>query len=169
MSDPNATPAQGQEAASGGDDSVEMVEHGRDGSSIHEPTKLMRIAVMLREMQEEVRRAEPDEGGRQQLRQVQERAVAEMRAVLSQDLQDELDALLIPHQEDAPSESQIRIAQAQLIGWLEGLFQGIQAAVFNQQMQARQQLEQMRQQGALPPGPQGSQGGRERHGTGQYL
>ncbi len=150
------------------DGGVEIV--GGDGdnrSSVTEPTKLMRIAIMLRELQEEVRRAGPDEAGRDRLAAVQERAHQQMCTVLSEDLQEELDQLMLPLDTDNPTESEIRLAQAQLIGWLEGLFQGIQAAVFNQQLQARQQLEQMRQRG-LPQGmPQ--QGDQQRGGTGQYL
>lgn len=156
-------------------DSVEVLEEDDEGKqpAVSEPTKLMRIAVMLREMQEEVRRADPDEAGRHLLKTVQERAFAEMRSVLSEDLQAELDELIIPFDGGVPSESEIRIAQAQLIGWLEGLFQGIQAAIFNQQLQARQQLEHMRGGRGLPPGAPapGGQGAHEgqRPGTGQYL
>jgi hypothetical protein len=150
------------------DGAIEVVEDDQARSSVTEPGKLMRIAIMLRELQEEVRRADPDEAGRQRLKMVQDRAFEQMRSVLSEDLQAELDRLVLPLDTDTPTESELRIAQAQLIGWLEGLFQGIQAAVFSQQMQARQQLEQMRHRG-LPPGMPG--GGRpdERHGTGQYL
>lgn len=146
---------------------VEIVSDGEARSSISEPTKLMRIAIMLRELQEEVRHADPDAAGRQRLKLVQERAFEQMRSVLSDDLQEELDHLVLPLDTDTPTESEIRIAQAQLIGWLEGLFQGIQAAVFNQQMQARQQLEQLRQRG-LPPGVSGAGHGPD-GGTGQYL
>ena len=151
-------------------DAVEIVSDGESTegrTAITEPTKLMRIAIMLRELQEEVRRADPDDAGRQRLKAVQDRALGEMRSVLSEDLQDELDTLFTPLDADTPSESEIRIAQAQLIGWLEGLFQGIQAAIFNQQLQARQQLEQMRQRG-LPPGSAG-EGQAHVRGTGQYL
>lgn len=153
----------------------EVVADGDDGeakSAISEPGKLMRIGLMLREMQEEVRRADPDEAGRDRLRVVHSRAVRELCQALSPDLRDELEQLTLPFAEDsAPSGSEIRIAQAQLIGWLEGLFQGIQAAIFNQQMEARQQLEQMRQRG-LPPGMR-SEGGAApepgQRGMGQYL
>ena len=151
-------------------DAVELVGEGESTegrTAITEPTKLMRIAIMLRELQEEVRRADPDEAGRQRLKAVQDRAFEQMRSVLSEDLQDELDTLVTPLDAETPSESEIRIAQAQLIGWLEGLFQGIQAAIFNQQLQARQQLEQMRQRG-LPSGAPG-EGHRSGRGTGQYL
>lgn len=154
------------EQQSGG---LEVVSEGDSRSSITEPTKLMRIAIMLRELQEEVRRADPDEAGRQRLRAVQERAFEQMRSVLSDDLQDELDRLMLPLDSDTPTESEVRLAQAQMIGWLEGLFQGIQAAVFNQQVQAREQLQQMRQR-QLPSGAHGGgRPGEERHGTGQYL
>ncbi len=139
-------------------------------SSITEPGKLMRIALMLREMQEEVRRADTDEAGRQRLRQIHDRSLSEMRSVLSGDLEDELVTLTLPFDSETPTESEIRIAQAQLIGWLEGLFQGIQAAIFNQQLAAREQLEQMRHRG-LPPGvrPGSRPEQQPQHSTGQYL
>ena len=136
-------------------------------TAIAEPGKLMRIALMLREMQEEVRRASPDPAGRDRLRVVHERALRELCGVLSEDLQRELSDLTLPFDGGTPSESEILIAQAQLIGWLEGLFQGIQAALFSQQAQARQQFEEMRRRG-LPAG-----GGRPEVGEaaspGQYL
>jgi hypothetical protein len=137
--------------------------------AITEPGKLMRIAIMLRELQEEVRRASPDEAGRGRLREVHERALTELRGVLSSDLQEELGALVMPFEEGTPSESEILIGQAQLVGWLEGLFQGIQMTLFNQQLQARAQFEQMRQRG-LPSGqqPPGGPDGPS-HSTGQYL
>ncbi|MDQ3708812.1 MAG: bacterial proteasome activator family protein [Actinomycetota bacterium] len=154
-------------------DDVEVVPQQptdeQDGSAISEPGKLMRIAVMLRELQGEVRRAAPDQAGRDRLRTVHERALHELCEILPADLQDELGALSLPFEAGTPTESEILVAQAQLVGWLEGLFQGIQAAMFNQQLQARQQFEQMRQRG-LPPGaqpetPQGNQP----TGMGQYL
>ena len=156
-------------------DEVEVVRPGQgDGeqgqTAITEPAKLMRIAVMLRELQEEVRRADVDAAGRERLRVVHERAIEQLRSVLSEDLQDELGELTLPFEEGTPTDSEIRVAQAQLVGWLEGLFQGIQAAIFNQQMAARAQLEEMRRR-SLPPGRAGRQGrpeGRE-HVTGQYL
>lgn len=156
---------------------VEVVEDEQQ-DAITEPGKLLRIALMLREMQEEVRRADPDEAGRQRLRQIHETSLGQMRSVLTGGLQEELDALTLPFDTDTPTESEIRIAQAQLIGWLEGLFQGIQAAIASQQMSARQQLERMRR--GLPPGMQGGPMGpggqpgaqpdeRQPGGTGQYL
>lgn len=147
------------------DEESEAAEQAR--SAISEPGKLMRIALMLREMQEEVRQSPTDEAGRERLRRVHDEATRQMRSVLSGDLQSELERLALSFGEETPSESEIRIAQAQLIGWLEGLFQGIQAAIFNQQLQARQQLDQLRTRG-LQPGPGGEQPG-PRRGTGQYL
>ncbi len=141
---------------------LEVVEDTEDDDgqpAISEPGKLMRIALMLREMQEEVRRAEMDTAGRERLRRVHDRALDQLKSVLNTDLNAELDTLTFPFDDDTPTESEIRVAQAQLIGWLEGLFQGIQAAIMNQQVAARQQLEQMRQKG-LPPGMSpGAQGG----------
>lgn len=139
-----------------------------DRSAITEPGKLMRIALMLREMQQEVRQADTDEAGRQRLRKVHEQALSQMDSVLSGDLREELASLALPFGEDTPSQSEIRIAQAQLIGWLEGLFQGIQAAIFNQQLHARQQLDQLRPRGIGAGGP-GEEQRASRGGTGQYL
>src|SRR5688500_10748298 len=116
-------------------------------AAVREPGKLLRIALMLRGMQEEVRRASPDGAGRDRLRLVHERALEEMKEVLSSELRDELRELTLPFEDGTPSESEILIAQAQLIGWLEGLFQGIQAAMYQQHLMAREQLEQMRQRG----------------------
>jgi hypothetical protein len=135
---------------------------------IQRPAKLIRIASMVKELLGEVRQSSPDEAGRKRLREVYERALAELREGLSEDLQQELDTLTIPFEGTTPSDSEIRLAQAQLVGWLEGLFQGIQAAVWAQHMQAQAQLEQMRRRGGpleLPPGPE--DGGRKV--PGQYL
>jgi hypothetical protein len=156
------------------DEQLEVVEHddAQDQPAISEPGKLMRIALMLREMQEEVRRADMDAAGRDRLRVVHDRALTQLKSVLSDDLSAELDTLTLPFEADTPTESEIRVAQAQLIGWLEGLFQGIQAAIMNQQMAARAQLEQMRGRG-LPQGapPVGAEGGERPRGAspGQYL
>ncbi|MGH8907652.1 MAG: proteasome activator [Egibacteraceae bacterium] len=140
-------------------------------NAISDPGKLMRIAVMLRGLQEEVRSAPTDEAGRERLKIVHERALGQLCQVLSSDLQEELAQLALPFDEDLPTESEIRIAQAQLVGWLEGLFQGIQAAIFQQQAMANQQLAHMRQRG-LPPGmlgQPGQPGEVHQPGTGQYL
>lgn len=135
------------------DTDVEVMrdEDGQEAPAVREPAKLLRIALMLRGMQEEVRRASPDGAGRDRLKVVHERALAEMQDVLSGELRDELSELTLPFEDGTPTESEILIAQAQLIGWLEGLFQGIQAAIYQQHLMAREQLEQMRQRG-LPPG-----------------
>jgi hypothetical protein len=144
---------------------------GGDGSQpaqeqVTRPTKLIRIASMVRNMLEEVRRAPIDDAGRKALREIHERSIHELEEVLSPDLREELCEVVLPFKDDPPTESEVRLAQAQLVGWLEGLFHGIQTALFAQQMAARQQLEQMRQ-GALPPG-MGVQRGPQ-SGTGQYL
>lgn len=133
---------------------------------IQRPGQLIRIAAMVRELLGEVRQSSPDDAGRKRLRQVYERALAELREGLSENLQQELDTLTIPL-EGTPSESEIRLAQAQLVGWLEGLFQGIQAAVWAQQMEAQTQLQEMRRRGMpqLPP----AENGRRGPGPGQYL
>ncbi len=135
---------------------------------ITEPGKLMRIAVMLREVQEEARRADADEAGRGRLRKVHERALGELCEILSADLQDELSQFSFDFDTDTPSQSEIMIAQAQLIGWLEGLFQGIQAAVFNQQNAAQKQLETMRQR-AVESGRAGGSPGGSGSAPGNYL
>lgn len=120
---------------------------------VSQPAKLLRIASMIRELLTEVRQSTLDERGRNRLRTIYDRAVAELKEGLSEDLQQELGTLTLPL-EGTPSESEIRIAQAQLVGWLEGLFQGIQAALFAQQVQARAQLDEMRRRGLPAPGPE---------------
>ena len=114
------------------------------------PAKVMRIGSMVKALLEEVRAAPLDEPSRERLAEIYERSVVELSEALSPDLQEELKSLALPFQDGTvPSESEIRVAKAQLVGWLEGLFHGIQATLFAQQLAARQQLEQMRQ---LPPG-----------------
>jgi hypothetical protein len=122
------------------------------GPTIEQPAKLIRIAAMIREMLEDVRQSKPDEAGRKRLRVIYDRALAGLKEGVSKDLQDELDTLTIPL-DSTSSESEIRLAQAQLVGWLEGLFQGIQAALWSQHMQARAEIEEMRRRRGLPPGP----------------
>jgi hypothetical protein len=134
-----------------------------DRESVSQPSKLIRIATMVKSMLEEVRQASLDDAGRQRLRQIHERSLAELSEVLSEDLREELGEVMLPFDEGTPSESELRIAQAQLVGWLEGLFHGIQATMMTQQMMAQQQLEQMRRR-ALPPGQQP-----EGPAMGQYL
>jgi hypothetical protein len=133
---------------------AEPVEEGAEGEAIEHPAKLLRIASMIRELLEEVRQAPLDEGGRRRLHTVYERSLDELKEVLSEDLQKELDALSVPFSE-TPSESELRVAQAQLVGWLEGLFHGIQAALWAQQAMARAQFDEIRRRGlpshAAPP------------------
>jgi hypothetical protein len=121
-------------------------------SSVEEPAKVMRIGTMTKQLLEEVRQAPLDERSRARLREIYETSVKELGEGLSEDLRDELDRLVSPFAEgEIPSEAELRIAQAQLVGWLEGLFHGIQAALFAQQAAARQQLDELHRRG-LPSG-----------------
>jgi Protein of unknown function (DUF2587) len=137
--------------------------------AVTEPDKVLRIATMVRELLDETRQAAPDEKGRVMLRAAYERAVQELSEVLSPDLQRELEALA-PSMESVPTESEVRVAQALLVGWLEGLFHGIQAAMYAQQMAARAQFEELRRR-SLPPGmvPPGMQQPDQQLPPGQYL
>ncbi len=122
-----------------------------DGETIERPSKVMRIGSMIKQLLEEVRQAPLDEASRGRLRDIYETSVRELATTLSPDLADELSRLTLPFQgETVPSEAELRVAQAQLVGWLEGLFHGIQATLFAQQMAARAQLEEMREQRHLP-------------------
>lgn len=120
----------------------------RSSPSVSEPSKLIRIASMTRAMLDEVREAPLDEAGRVRLSNIYEGSLAELKEVLSEDLIDELDTVFVPIRE-SPSEAELRVAQAQLVGWLEGLFHGIQASLISQQMAATAQLDRMRQRKAL--------------------
>jgi hypothetical protein len=122
------------------------------GEQISSPTKLIRIASMVRTMLDEVRRAPLDDAGRRRLREIHERSLEELESVLSPDLQKELAEVVLPLTSDEPTEGELRLAQAQVVGWLEGLFHGIQATLFTQQAAAQSQLEQMRRR-ALEQGP----------------
>jgi hypothetical protein len=122
------------------------------GSLIEHPAKLLRIASMIRELVEEARQAGLDEQARERLRNIYGRSLEELKESLSEDLQRELEELMAPLASSS-SDSEVRVAQAQLLGWLEGLFHGIQAALWSQQMQARAALEEMRRRG-LPSGHQ---------------
>jgi hypothetical protein len=120
--------------------------------TVSQPAKVMRIGSMIKQLLEEVRAASLDEASRVRLREIYETSVRELASGLSPDLRSELDRLALPFEETAtPSEAELRIAQAQLLGWLEGLFHGIQATLFAQQMSARAQLDEIRRRG-LPPG-----------------
>ena len=123
-----------------------------DGEQVSRPTKLIRIASMVRALLDEARLAQLDDAGRRHLKEIHERSVHELEGILSDDLRKELDEVTLPFSSDTPSDAELRIAQAQLVGWLEGLFHGIQATLFTQQMQAQQQFEEMRQRRALESG-----------------
>lgn len=122
-----------------------------ESEMISQPAKVMRIGSMVKQLLDEVRAAPLDEASRSRLREIYEWSVRELADSLSPDLASELDRLALPFDEAAPTEAELRIAQAQLVGWLEGLFHGIQATLLAQQMAARAQLDQMRQRG-LPSG-----------------
>lgn len=139
---------------------------------IEQPAKVMRIGTMIKQLLEEVRSAPLDERGRQRLVEIHRKSIVELEDGLAPELRDELERISTSFEEEAtPSEAELRIAQAQLVGWLEGLFHGIQAALVAQQMAARMQLEQMRGRPALPPGLGGqSHDGDQQPGRpGQYL
>jgi len=148
--------------ANGGQDVSELVE---------QPAKVMRIGTMIKQLLEEVRAAPLDEASRARLKEIHKRSIEELEDGLAPELRDELERLSLPFTEDGiPSDAELRIAQAQLVGWLEGLFHGIQTALFAQQMAARVQLEQMRGR-ALPAGTGGLEAPEGPHisGAGQYL
>jgi len=133
---------------------------------VQQPAKVMRIGTMIKQLLEEVRTAPLDEASRVRLKNIHASSIRELEQGLSPELRDELDRLALPFDDDhAPSDAELRIAQAQLVGWLEGVFHGIQAAVFAQQIAARAQLEHL-QRGALPPG---SDEPMPHPSTGQYL
>ena len=147
-----AVPVEGHEGA--------VTDEGAPQASaetITEPAKLLRIASMVRELLEETRQASLDEAGRARLADVYHRAVNALTEVLSPDLKEELGGLA-PPLAGVPSESEIRVAQAQLVGWLEGLFHGIQAAMFAQQAGARQQFEELRRRGLVSQNPRAMDG-----------
>ncbi|MDZ5619587.1 bacterial proteasome activator family protein [Nocardioides bizhenqiangii] len=126
---------------------------------VEQPAKVMRIGSMIRQLLEEVKAAPLDEASRQRLRDIHQASIKELEEGLAPELVEELDRLSLPFMEDStPSDSELRIAQAQLVGWLEGLFHGIQTAIYAQQMAARAQFEQIRR--ALPQGlhPEGAPG-----------
>ncbi len=131
---------------------AERDEQEAAGEAVRQPTKLIRIASMVRGMLDEVRRAPLDDAGRRALREIHEKSLHELEGVLSPELQQELEDVVLPFNSETPSESELRIAQAQLVGWLEGLFHGIQATLFTQQAMAQQQLSEIGQRRALDGG-----------------
>ncbi|MGG5257836.1 bacterial proteasome activator family protein [Phycicoccus avicenniae] len=165
-------------------------QEGREGPTnpadlVEQPAKVMRIGSMVKQLLEEVRSSPLDDRGRARLAEIHDRSIAELKDGLAPELVEELERIALPFRDEQPTDAELRIAQAQLVGWLEGLFHGIQTALVAQQMAAQAQLQQMR---ALPPGmapgqghghtPQGPGGlpGVQRpdgpghaEGTGQYL
>jgi hypothetical protein len=123
---------------------------------VEQPAKVMRIGSMIRQLLEEVKSAPVDEASRARLAKIYASSIDELKSGLAPELVEELERLSSPFASDAPSESELRVAKAQLVGWLEGLFHGIQTAIYAQQMAARAQLEQMRR--ALPMGGMGQPG-----------
>ncbi|GAA2410163.1 bacterial proteasome activator family protein [Nonomuraea africana] len=151
----------------------DKAEHGEQEERsvthlVEQPAKVMRIGSMIRTLLEEVRAAPLDEASRKRLKEIHESSIKELEDGLAPELVDELERLSLPFTDDngtPPSDAELRIAHAQLVGWLEGLFHGIQTTLFAQQMAARAQLEQMRK--ALPGGlPQDSH---RASGSGPYL
>ena len=138
-----------------------VIVGGQDGDIadlVEQPAKVMRIGTMIKQLLEEVRAAPLDEASRNRLRDIHAASIRELEEGLSPDLREELDRITLPFSEgETPSDAELRIAQAQLVGWLEGVFHGIQTALFAQQMAARAQLEEMRRK-ALPGGPGGRSG-----------
>jgi hypothetical protein len=157
----DGTPHSAPESSAEAEDSV-----GDLSDMVEQPAKVMRIGSMIKQLLEEVRAAPLDEASRVRLKEIHQSSIKELADGLAPELRDELERLTLPFTSDTiPSDAELRIAQAQLVGWLEGLFHGIQTALFAQQMAARAQLEEMRRR-ALPAG----QGGfAQQQGTGNYL
>lgn len=142
----------------------EVAEPVAPRENVEHPAKVMRIATMVRQLLEDIRQTPLDEASRARLRDVYETSVRELGEVLSDDLRDELGRLSLPFEADAPTDAELRVAHAQLVGWLEGLFHGIQAMLFAQQAESRARFEEVRRRSLpaaedVPPQP----------GAGQYL
>jgi len=164
---PDGSPIEDSPAPAG--ETTENGDADADGVSelVEQPAKVMRIGSMIKQLLEEVRAAPLDEASRKRLREIHHSSIEELSSGLAPELREELERLSLPFTGDEiPSDAELRIAQAQLVGWLEGLFHGIQATLFAQQMAARAQLEEMRQR-ALPPGTSQQQSGSG--GSGLYL
>jgi hypothetical protein len=140
------------EVLDGGSDEKKTTE------SVNEPAKVLRIGSMVKTLLDEVRAAPLDDKSRVRLREIYEQSIHDLSEGLSPDLVEELGSLALPFDSEAPSDAELRIAQAQLVGWLEGLFHGIQATLMSQQMAARAQLEEMRQRGLPSAGETGRTG-----------
>lgn len=170
MEDTTISPDQGAPSTEGDQPTARPIPRSGEQGTVEQPGKLMRLAVMIRETLEEVRRAPVDTNAREYLAEAHHRIIDELRSSLPEQLAEELDRLALPLNGDqVPSEAALRVAQAQLLGWLEGLFQGIQAAIASQQAAMVAQLEEMRRR-SLPPGQTDGEAdeGAER-GPGQYL
>jgi hypothetical protein len=158
--------------ATAGEEQQDGAERERSVTEmVEQPAKVMRIGNMIRQLLEEVRAAPLDEKSRARLKEIHESSIKELEDGLAPELVSELERLSLPFNEgELPSEAELRVAQAQLVGWLEGLFHGIQTTLFAQQMAARAQLEQMRR--ALPSGmmpPTQDSSSQQRSGSGPYL
>lgn len=150
-------------------ESDQPVSAGSAADMIGEPAKVMRIGTMIKQLLEEVRSAPLDDASRVRLREIHAKSIAELEEGLAPELREELERITLPFTEDSvPSDAELRIAQAQLVGWLEGVFHGLQTALVAQQMAARSQLEQMRR-GQLTAGSGAEEGVGQPGGTGQYL
>ena len=153
-------------------DTVPAADGAVDGDAteqIARPTKLIRIAAMVRALLDEARRAPLDDAGRRSLKEIHERSIRELEELLSPDLRQELEAVTLPFSSETPSDAELRIAQAQLVGWLEGLFHGIQATLFTQQVQAQRQFEEMRGRRSLDMGANPGDGRPGERTPGAYL
>jgi hypothetical protein len=138
------------------------------GDMVEQPAKVMRIGTMIKQLLEEVRAAPLDDASRNRLRDIHAASIRELEEGLSPELREELERITLPFAEgETPSDAELRIVQAQLVGWLEGVFHGIQTALFAQQMAARAQLEDVKRR-ALPGGQPTAQPD-QRPGGGQYL
>ena len=151
---PEVTVLQADGSEQGPETNPEALEH---------PAKVMRIGAMVRNLLDEVRQSPLDDASRDRLKEIYETSLKELGVVLSPELRDELNRLSLPFEEGTPSQSELRVAHAQLVGWLEGLFHGIQAMLFAQQQENLARLEELRRRG-LPSGE-----GSPDHGPGTYL
>jgi hypothetical protein len=148
---PNDVKVNPDQVLSPGESEAPASDNADSTDYVSQPAKVMRIGSMVKQLLDEARSAPLDEAGRARLREIYEISISELSGALSPDLSTELSRVAIPFSADVPSESELRIAQAQLVGWLEGLFHGIQASLFAQQAAAAAQLEKMRDR-SLPPG-----------------
>jgi Protein of unknown function (DUF2587) len=148
----------------GGERQPQQRQSTEPQEAVASPAKIMRIGAMVRQLLEEVRHAPLDQDGRTRMREIYATSVNELRSALSGDLAAELGRIAPPLEKETPSEAELRVAQAQLVGWLEGLFHGIQATLFAQQMNARNQLAEIRSRSLPRPGEE-----QQLPGQGTYL